>query len=76
MQSHQVPSFFCTNTIGLPQGDELGQMCPLWSNSWICRLISSFSNREQMIDWPIGQWCVGGQIDGVLDLAVQRYPGR
>jgi hypothetical protein len=27
-----------------------------------------------MIDWPIGKWCVGGQIDGVLDLAVQRYP--
>jgi hypothetical protein len=26
-----------------------------------------------MIDWPIGQRCIGGQIDGVLNLAVQRY---
>jgi hypothetical protein len=27
-----------------------------------------------VIDWPIGQWCARGQIDGVLDLAVQMYP--
>jgi hypothetical protein len=39
-------------------------------------LISSFSNREQVVDWPIGKWCVHGQIDGVLDLTVQRYPSR
>jgi hypothetical protein len=32
--------------------------------------------QREMIDWPIGQWCVVGQIDGVLDLAVQRYLGR
>jgi hypothetical protein len=34
-------------TIGIPQGDEMGQMFPLWSSSWICHLISSFSNRER-----------------------------
>jgi cyanate permease len=28
MQSRQVPSFFYTSTIGLPQGEELGFMCP------------------------------------------------
>jgi hypothetical protein len=27
-------------------------------------------------DWPIGKWCAGGQIDGVLDLVVQRYLSR
>jgi len=45
---HQVPCFFCTNTIGLPQGDEMGWMFPLWRSSWIFLLISSFSNRENL----------------------------
>jgi hypothetical protein len=28
-----------------------------------------------MIDWPIGNMCARGQIDGVLDLTLKRYPG-
>jgi hypothetical protein len=32
-ESPCVPSFFCTNTIGLPQGEELGQMWPFWMSS-------------------------------------------
>ena len=31
--SLQVPSFFCTNKIGLPQGNELGRMWPFCSSS-------------------------------------------
>jgi hypothetical protein len=40
MHSVQVPSFFYTNMIGLPQGDELDRMWPFFINSWICLLIS------------------------------------
>jgi hypothetical protein len=43
----QDPYFFWNSMIGLPKGDEMGQMCPLWSSSWIYLLISSFSNREK-----------------------------
>jgi hypothetical protein len=28
------------------------------------------------IDWPIGQWCTKGHINGVFDLIVERYHGR
>ena len=41
----QSPIFY-TNTIGLPQGDELGQMWTFCSSSLICLLILLFSRME------------------------------
>jgi hypothetical protein len=32
--------------------------------------------QRMTIDCPIGQRCTGGQIDGVLNLEMQRCPGR
>ena len=59
MQSLHIPYFFCTSTIGLPQGEELGRMCPFCNNSWIFYLISSFSIMEWRYVGPLGrgaQW--------------------
>jgi hypothetical protein len=47
-----VPSFFGTNTIGEPHGEELGLMTPWFNNSCTCFLISSISN-EDILYMPI-----------------------
>jgi hypothetical protein len=74
MQSRQFPSLFCTNTIGLPQGDEMGWMCPLWSSSWICRLISSLSNRERRWTSPLGNGAPGVRSMGCLTSQCRGTP--
>jgi len=47
MHSHCLPSFFLTKRTGAPQGEALGQINPLLSNSWIC-FFSSASPIEAM----------------------------
>ena len=47
MQSHWEPSFFLTNKTGAPQGELLGQINPLSSNSCIC--IFNSANFEEAV---------------------------
>src|SRR5688572_7322423 len=78
------PSFFCTNRIGAPQGEEFERMYPASYNSVNC-FLSSFNSSKDILYGRLGVGVVSGKKSmtnstflsgGILDNSSGKTSGK